>query len=78
MKKKIAQLVGLAALSALLVGCCPPQTINANAVSQPLQDVSARHDAYINADESLSETEQSIFLRDTELLNMIVDEATSE
>lgn len=74
-KKTKTAVLGLA--SVCLVGCAPKASINANTVAQPMRDVAARHDAYVNSDTSLSDLERSIYLRDTEILNTIIDEATS-
>jgi uncharacterized protein YcfL len=74
MKIKPRRIVALVALVAL-TGCSSPTSIEARNIAEPLRDVSARHDAYTAADESLSESERARNLRDTELLNAILDQA---
>jgi hypothetical protein len=62
---------------ASLSGCAPKHAVDAEALSGPLNAVSDRHDAYVRADESLSEVERNTALRSSELLRGVVSEALS-
>lgn len=64
------------ALAGVLTSCTPPSNyIRSEAVDGPFRGVADRHDAYVNADESLDDLERRIYLRDTELLRRLLDEA---
>lgn len=49
--------------------------IDASVLKDPIEKVAARHDAYVQADESLSEIERRVYLRTTELLQELIREA---
>ena len=68
----------LAALSVTLValvGCESQGTIRAAEVDVPMRNVVSRHDAYVSQDENLTEVERSTFLRSSEIILNILDEA---
>ncbi len=44
-------------------------------IKAPVAGVTGRHDAYVTDDEGLSDLERRIYLRDTKLLNELVNEA---
>lgn len=56
-------------------GCCGAGAVRAEAIAPAVEKVSARHDAYVKADASLSEVDRRIFLRSTELLRKVLAEA---
>lgn len=59
-------------------GCQGPKSaIDATAIQEPLQDVVQRHDAYVNADPSLSETQKRTYLRSSAILTAVETEALS-
>lgn len=60
----------------LLLAGCASNMISVDAIKGSVEAVSARHDAYVEADDSLSADERSIFLRTTELLRRILEEAS--
>jgi hypothetical protein len=49
--------------------------INVDAFGPGLEKVLDRHDAYVRADKSLSETLKKIYLRTSELIRQILEEA---
>lgn len=66
------------ALPALLLICfvgCKGGMISVDAIDGSVQKVSDRHDAYVNADLSLSADQKRTFLRTTELLRLVLEEA---
>ena len=64
-------------LGFIAVFCCGCMTgmIRAEAVDGTLRAVAGRHDKYITADSTLVDIERRIYLRDTELLTHLLDEA---
>lgn len=71
MRKFLATL----ALAATLTSCSTSM-ISVDAIRDPIMLVSDRHDAYVEADPDLSDSEKDIFLRTTELLRKILEEAS--
>ena len=63
---------------ALLLPGCTKGTVRASELLPSFRDVRARHDAYVLKDESLNPTERRIYLRDTELIHRILEEAASD
>lgn len=65
-------------LCALCLTGCATNMIRADAIDGTLRRVAERHDVYIQADPDLDELERDIYLRDTELLRRLLDEAGKE
>jgi len=63
------------ALAALLLCGCQTDMVRAAAIDGLVQRVSERHDVYVKADESLDEDERKTYLRSTELLRKVLEEA---
>jgi len=58
-----------------LLGACSMNMIHVDAIAAPVADISARHDAYVQTDSNLSDLEREVYLRDTELLGLVIEEA---
>ena len=71
MKKTMKKLFLVPVL--LLTSCA--SMIHVDAIDGPVNRISDRHDAYVSADESLSQDEKDIYMRTTELLRRILAEA---
>jgi hypothetical protein len=52
--------------------------VSVAAVETYVRSVTARHDDYVTADEGLSVLERRVYLRSSELLNYVIDEAMEE
>ncbi len=77
---RLALAIALCAIMLCTPGCgalglCGDSSIPATALEQPVQAVTQRHDAYILADETLSPAERDLYLRTSEMLRALVDEA---
>ena len=59
-------------------GCVNKGYVKVSAIEGLVEKVSVRHDAYINADDSLSALKKRVALRSTTLLREIVTEAKAE
>lgn len=70
MKKFIISLIILVALTS-----CSTNMIQVSAIANSVADISERHDAYVQADPNLSDLERDVYLRDTELLLYVIEEA---
>lgn len=68
-------LCGVAAALLVLTGCGTPGYVRADAIEGTVKGLVQRHDAYVGADESLSELTRRIHLRDGELLLRLIEEA---
>jgi hypothetical protein len=66
-------LVGVLAFSAM--SCSAPRTISVDAIEPGLIEVLDRHDKYVQADQSLDELLKRIYLRTSELLRLLMEEA---
>lgn len=66
-------LAGILAFGAL--SCSAPRTISVDAIEPGLVEVLDRHDAYVKADQSLDELLKRIYLRTSELLRLLMEEA---
>lgn len=77
MKKWIQRTVVSASVLAILVGLssCKTNMIRVDAIDGPVQRITERHDDYIRDDENLSSDEKEIYLRSSELLNRVIEEA---
>lgn len=71
--KRIATLLVLVALCAS--GCTSSGYVHVDTFDGLIGPVADRHDAYVQADKTLDETQKRVFLRSTELLRKIIDEA---
>jgi hypothetical protein len=69
-----ASLFLAAALTLPLVGC-KAHMINVEAFGPGLEKVLDRHDDYVKADKSLSEVVRDIYLKTTELIRKVLEEA---
>lgn len=67
--------LGLTALALALAGCGTPGYIKAEAIQGTLERVVDRHNTYTIEDESLSDLEKRVNLRDADLLLKLVYEA---
>ena len=75
--KRTALIVG--ALCALLVtGCGPDKVVGAEAMAGVMYPVLERHDAYVEADQSLTGVEQSTALRSSALMRELVETALAD
>ena len=74
MKKRIRTVMGLAAL-VTIVGCAPRGMIHVSEVDPLFGAIRERHDAYVEQDDRLSNEEQAIYLRSTEIFQSTLDEA---
>ncbi len=63
------------ALLALFLTSCKTNMIRVGAIDGPIERITERHDDYVRGDESLSGDEKEIYLRSSELLNRIIEEA---
>ena len=61
--------------AASMLASCQMGMIRADAIDGPVNGITARHDAYVQEDDSLSDEEKSIYLRTSELLRRIITEA---
>lgn len=61
-------------LLAALAGCSS-NTIRVEAIRDPIRFVADRHDAYVRADESLSDLERETYIRTSRLLRELIEEA---
>ncbi len=59
----------------LALASCATDMIRVGAIDGPIERITARHDQYVRDDESLSGDEKEIYLRSSELLNRIIEEA---
>lgn len=64
----------LSVLVCSLVGCNQGM-ITVDAIDDSVQDIVTRHDAYVNADTSLSAVQKRTYLRSSELLLRVLTEA---
>lgn len=64
----------------LLCSCigCASRTVNVDAISDGVFYVTVRHDAYVQGDETLTEAQKQQYLRTSELLRNVVNEAKSQ
>ena len=65
----------IVALLGLGIGCSTPGMIKADAIAGSVHDVCERHDAYVNADPTLTPAQKQLRLRSSSLLVQTVDEA---
>lgn len=70
---RIASLLALVALCGS--GCTSSGYVHVDTFDGLIEPVAARHDDYVQADESLDEFQRRVFLRSTELLRKAVAEA---
>lgn len=72
-------LLGLVTASTLLcvlfLAACKTDMIRVGAIDGPILRITERHDGYVREDESLSGDEKEIYLRSSELLNRIIEQA---
>lgn len=73
MKRVLKSVAVLAAVT--LASCGSTDMISVDAIEGSVRIVSDRHDEYVREDADLSEDERAIYLRSTELLRRVVDEA---
>ncbi len=59
----------------LFLGACSTNMIHVDAIADSVFLITERDDAYLRADDSLSDLERDIFLRDNELLRGVIEEA---
>lgn len=62
-------------LTLFVLNACSTNMIHVDAIADSVADISARHDAYVEADPLLSDDQRRIFLRDTLLLGLVIEEA---
>lgn len=74
MNRKILMTAALTATS-FLVACAPTRQVDAEALSGVVDPVLARHDAYVNADETLTDTAQETYLRSSAQIRAVLNEA---
>ena len=70
-----APLVLLAIVPLLFLGGCQPNKVDARALSGVMYPVLDRHDAYVQADDTLELVERSTALRSSELVRELVETA---
>lgn len=59
-------------------GCMNKGYVKVSAIEGLVEKVSVRHDAYINADDSLSDLKKRVALRSTTLLRAVINEAKAK
>lgn len=69
-------LLGLVILGALAASGCKTSMISVDAIKAPLERVLDRHDAYVKADKSLSDLVKQVYLKTSELLRKLLEEAS--
>lgn len=68
--------LAVVALAVLLLPSCATDMIHVDAIDDLIEIVSDRHDVYVEADESLSDDERRRYLRSTEILRGVIEEAS--
>ena len=63
-----------ATVAVLFVAGCSANSVRISEISGLINIVSDRHDSYVEADESLSDIERSVYMRSTRLLRELVSE----
>ena len=58
-----------------LVGCGSKGMIRASEVDAAMRAVASRHDAYVAADQNLSDTEKATYTRSSEIVVRVLDAA---
>lgn len=76
--RRIIPLVLVVAILFIGPGCMRKGYVKVGAIEGLVEKVSTRHDAYINADDSLSDLKKRVALRSTALLRKVVAEAKGE
>ena len=71
----VSILATVAVLAIASGGGCSTSTIRVEAIADPVRLVADRHDAYIQADDTLSDLERETYLRTTSLLRQVIEEA---
>ena len=66
---------GAVALLALAASSCVQGMIRADAIAGLVEPVTDRHDAYVETDEGLADEQRRVYLRSSELLRAVVEEA---
>ncbi|MEQ8767226.1 MAG: hypothetical protein RL885_25165 [Planctomycetota bacterium] len=75
---RLVFLAGLILAAALAIcGCGAPGTIPASEIRDLVRIVTDRHDAYVEADAAMDETEKSVALRSSEILRDVVETAAA-
>lgn len=77
MKKRLITFAVVAACVAL-AGCGPKKTIDAEAMDGVARPVLERHDQYVRDDNTLEQVEKDTFLRSSELVRQLLDEALTD
>jgi hypothetical protein len=67
--------IAIVCASFVTLAGCQKGMIRVSEIAPSVQIVADRHDAYVEADTTLSDTERRIYLRSTSLLREIVAEA---
>jgi len=77
MKKNLKKLGGFGGVLFLsfFLASCQTGMVYADAIDGPVNRISDRHDAYVKDDASLSADEKAIYLRSSELLRRVLEEA---
>ena len=55
-------------------GCCPGM-VRVEAIDGTVDSITERHDAYVEADTTLTDEQKEVYLRSTELLQKLLKEA---
>jgi len=76
-KRSKTAAVAFAGIALTLTGC-GRSMISAESIEQPVRNITERHDAYVENDDSLSDVERRTYLRSSEILNDLVDQALVE
>ena len=76
--RPIRALILLSCLAAAcLSGCGSKGMIQASAVDTSMRVVASRHDAYVAADDTLTAEQKATYLRSSEIVVRVLDEAKS-
>lgn len=75
LKKSLCRSLLLLGVGAGLIGCTPQNLVDASRLDASIQSVTARHDAYVNADTRLSATEKESDLLQSQQLRGVMDDA---
>jgi len=75
---KVAPVLLAGILAFSVMSCSAPRMVSVDAIEPALTSVIERHDAYVQADSTLDTYLKTLYLRTTELLKKLLEEAKSQ
>jgi len=75
---KVAPVLLAGILAFSVMSCSAPRMVSVDAIEPALVEVINRHDAYVQADSTLDTYLKTLYLRTTELLKKLLEEAKSQ